>query len=71
MSSVAWACTVYSLVPYLGILFIPFTIVFSGVERTRANVSRRTLLPLALSVPILAGQLVLWWLLYLIPEIGL
>jgi hypothetical protein len=52
-------------------LFIPFAIVFSGIERTRANASRRTLLPLALSLPILAGQLVLWWLLYLIPEIGL
>lgn len=52
-------------------MFIPFTVIFSGVERTRANASRRTLLPLALSVPILAGQLFLWWLLYVIPEIGL
>ena len=70
-SSLAWACTVYSLVPYLGILFIPFTVVFSGVERARADANRRALIPLALSVPILAGQLTLWWLLYLIPEIGI
>ena len=42
-------------------------------ERPESHVprDRRTLLPLALSLPILAGQLVLWWLLYLIPEIGL
>jgi hypothetical protein len=72
-SSIAWACTVYSLVPYIGILFIPLAVVFGGIEligshRIRRN---RAWLPLVLSAPILAAQLVLWWLLYLIPEIGL
>ena len=71
-SSVSWACMVYSLVPYIGILFVPFTILFGGVEFIRSrNFERRGTMPLILSLPIVAVQLGLWWLLYLIPEIGL
>jgi hypothetical protein len=72
-SSVAWACVVYSLVPYLGIIFIPFALVFSGLELIRprnVNASSR-ILPLITIVPIIAAQLMLWWLLYLVPEIGI
>jgi hypothetical protein len=72
-SSVAWACVVYSLVPYLGILFIPFAVVFGTAELIRprtVNASSRVL-PLVTLVPIVGAQLLLWWLLYLIPEIGI
>ena len=71
--SMAWACTVYALVPYLGILFVPFAVFFGAIElfRSPQTSSRNTIVPLALTIPIVAGQLVLWWLLYLIPEIGL
>ena len=30
ISQTAWACLVYSMVPYLGILFIPFTFFIGG-----------------------------------------
>ncbi|MEP6704181.1 MAG: hypothetical protein ABJB34_05200 [Acidobacteriota bacterium] len=72
----AWACTVYSMVPYLGILFVPFAIVFSGFgfvrARRRLSGDRpRFLLCAVLSSVILAVQLLLWWLLYFIPKIGI
>src|SRR5687767_13849741 len=74
-SSVAWACTVYSMVPYLGILFVPFAMVFGGIDyvsrRHGLGNRRAPLLPVTLSVFLLAIQLLLWWLLYLIPEIGI
>jgi hypothetical protein len=72
----AWACTVYSLVPYLGILFVPIALTVSalGFVRTRRELlqdRRRFLLSAASSTAILAVQIFLWWLLYLIPEIGI
>jgi hypothetical protein len=75
-AQVAWASFVYSLVPYLGVLFIPFTIMVSaaGIIKARrdpqiggGNVATRSLL---LSFPVLVVQLVLWWLLYYIPELA-
>ncbi len=75
-SQIAWASFVYSLVPYLGVLFIPFTVLVSaaGIARARwepslggGELAARSLL---LSVPVLAVQLVLWWLLYYIPELA-
>ena len=63
------------MVPYLGILFIPFALVFGGLDyisrRRELGNHRPTLVPVALSVFLLAAQLLLWWLLYLIPEIGI
>lgn len=69
----AWACTVYSLVPYLGILFVPFALALSGFGFSRAvsRDRRPFLLSAAASLVILIVQLLLWWLLYLIPERGL
>ena len=73
----AWACTVYSMVPYLGILFIPFAVGVGAVSyianRQSADTvgGRRALFSIAVSLVILLIQIVLWWLLYLIPEIGL
>lgn len=75
-SSAAWACTVYSMVPYLGVLFVPFAIVFGGLgylkdRRPGSGATQATLAPVALSMILLAIQVLLWWLLYLIPEIGI
>ena len=75
-SDTAWACTVYSMVPYLGIVFVPFALVASGygyvrARRRRSDDSGRFLLLAGLSAFVLAVQLLLWWLLYLIPKIGI
>lgn len=77
VSQTAWACVVYSMVPYLGILFIPFAFVVGGfgyiVSYRRPQLGGRRLAAacIGLSVLVLAVQIVLWWLLYIIPEIGL
>lgn len=71
----AWACVVYSLVPYLGLFFIPFGIIlgiygfFKAGDHSSAE-ARRPLFAAALSILVLGGQLFLWWLLYLVPTLG-
>jgi hypothetical protein len=71
----AWACIVYSMVPYLGILFVPAALAVSGFGFYRSrpessSVRRRFLLFAGSGVLILAVQILLWWLLYFIPKIG-
>jgi hypothetical protein len=72
----AWACLVYSMVPYLGILFIPFTVLIGGVgyaaavRRPDLGGRRMALASLGLSFVVLLIQLFLWWLLYIVPELG-
>lgn len=76
-SRVAWACTVYSMVPYLGVIFVPFALLlgsFDYVKDRRGRVpgsGRSAIVPLALSVFVLAVQILLWSLLYIIPKIGI
>ena len=76
-SNAAWACTVYSMVPYLGLLFVPLAIALGGLgylkdrRRPGAGATQATLAPVALSMVLLVVQVLLWWLLYLIPEIGI
>ena len=77
VSDTAWACTVYSMVPYLGILFIPVAVVIGGFSFVKAHragderIARTALMSVMVSIALVMIQLVLWWLLYLIPEIGL
>jgi hypothetical protein len=77
MVQAAWACLVYSLVPYLGILFIPFTFFIGGVgyvtamRRPDLGGRRLAIICIAVSFVILAAQIFLWWLLYVIPELGI
>ncbi len=72
----AWACFVYSMVPYLGVLFIPFTFAFGsfGVAVAHRYPSlggrKLALVSMGLSFIVLAVQLLLWWLLYIISEIS-
>lgn len=76
VSETAWACLVYSMVPYLGILFIPFAFATAGfgyvVSYRQPQFGGRKMAAVCLgsSVFILALQLFLWWLLYIIPKIG-
>ena len=77
LADTAWACTVYSMVPYVGIIFVPFAIVlgvanyFSDRSKSDDRGTRRAIGLIGGSVAILAVQVFLWWLLYVIPEIGL
>ncbi len=72
----AWACLVYSMVPYLGILFIPFTFLIGGfgyvaaLRQPQLGGRRLALISIAVSFVVLAVQIFLWWLLYIIPELG-
>jgi hypothetical protein len=76
VSQMAWACLVYSLVPYLGILFIPFTFFIGGFGYLTAlryphlGGRRLALISISTSFVVLAVQIFLWWLLYIIPELG-
>lgn len=76
VSQMAWACFVYSLVPYLGILFIPFTFVVGGcgyfvsLHKPHLGGRKLALISFGLSFVVLAVQVFLWWLLYIIPELA-
>jgi hypothetical protein len=76
ISHTAWACVVYSMVPYLGILFIPFAFGIAGfgyataLRRPHLGGRRLAVICVVLSILILAVQLILWWLLYIIPELN-
>ena len=76
-SSSALAFAAYALVPYIGILFCPGALLFGGVGLLRSlraphassSSSRRdSALGLFLGLVILCAQLVLWWILYKVPE---
>jgi hypothetical protein len=73
-SSSSLACVAYALVPYIGILFCPGALLFGGVGLLRAwrtphaGGRRESVLGVAFGVVILCAQLVLWWILYKVPE---
>jgi len=75
-SETAWACFVYSMVPYLGILFVPLTFLIGGfgflISYRQPHLGGRklSLVSFTLSFIVLAVQIFLWWLLYIIPELG-
>jgi hypothetical protein len=71
----ARACIVYSLVPYLGILFVPVALAISGFGYVRSlqydrRDGNRFVFCAGLSLVVLAVQIFLWWLLYFIPKIS-
>lgn len=76
VAQTAWACVVYSFVPYLGILFVPLAFFVGGfgyiASRRRPQIGGRrlALVSIALSFVVLIVQIFLWWLLYIIPELG-
>ena len=74
--NLAWAFVVYSMVPYLGILFSPGAVLMSGVgifvayRKPYLGGQKMAIYSFILSLVILAIQILLWWLLYLIPELN-
>jgi len=75
VTATARAFAVYALVPYLGIIFCPGALLlgFVGLLRSRrgrhAGARRDSaLMSLALGLVILFVQLLLWWVLYKVPE---
>jgi len=80
MSSVAGtarAFATYSLVPYLGILFCPGAVVLGTVGVVRSyrsqaiaddSLRRVSYASLIVGVIVLAVQLLLWWILYQVPQ---
>lgn len=75
-SATAAAFVVYSLVPYLGILFCPGAFVMGSVgafisyRKPYLGGGKTSVYSIVLSVVIFAVQILLWWLLYIIPELG-
>ena len=75
VAETAWACFVYSLVPYLGILFVPLTFGISGlgyfyaVREPRSGGKKLSLVSFYASFIVLTIQIFLWWLLYFVPKI--
>jgi hypothetical protein len=74
-SQTAWVCVVYSMVPYLGVLFIPFAFVIGGAgyvvawRRPQLGGRRLAVVCVGVSFLILGVQVFLWWLLYIIPTL--
>jgi len=68
-SSAVWACAIYALVPFIGVVFVPFIFVFGVVALIRGEHS--ALRAMGSGVLILIVQLVLWWLLYVVPKWGM
>ena len=75
IAATARAFATYSLVPYLGILFCPGAVLLGslGVARSYRDAQetqhRKTCyISLVMGVIVLALQLLLWWILYKVPE---
>lgn len=74
-ATTAMAFVTYALVPYLGILFCPGALLFGGVGLVRAlrapqgaRAARASALGIVLGLLVLCVQLLLWWILYKVPE---
>lgn len=73
LASTARAFATYSLVPYLGIIFCPGAVVVGGVGvirsyRSTNKTDKTALISLIVGVVVLIVQLLLWWILYKVPE---
>ena len=74
VSATALAFVTYALVPYLGILFCPGAVVLGGLgllcsrHATHARTRRDSALSVMLGLAIFCVQLLLWWILYKVPE---
>ena len=78
LAATARAFATYSLVPYLGILFCPGAVVVGTIGVVRSYSSPQTAaartaccLSAAIGAGVLIAQLLLWWILYQVPEWGL
>jgi hypothetical protein len=75
-SEIAWAFAVFSWVPYLGVLFLPFAFIFGvsgfyiSIKKTHLSGRELSINSLISSFIVFAVQILLWYLLYLIPELN-
>jgi hypothetical protein len=75
-STTAMACVVYSLVPYLGILFCPGALLLGGIglavsyQKPQLGGRQTATYSILLGTVVFGIQILLWWLLYIIPELG-
>ena len=73
-STTALAFVTYALVPYLGILFCPGALLLGSIGLMRARRMphvggrRASVMSISMGALILCAQLVLWWILYKVPE---
>lgn len=73
-STTALAFVAYSLVPYIGIIFCPGALLMGGLGLMRAyrspHVGGRSTsaMSIVLGVVVFGAQLLLWWILYKVPE---
>ena len=73
-ATTALALVTYALVPYLGILFCPGAVLLGSIGVVRASRAphiggrRDALLGVVLGLVIFGAQLILWWILYKVPE---
>lgn len=73
-AATAMAFVTYALVPYLGILFCPGALLFGSVGLVRAwrsprpGHARAAAMSLLLGIVVLCAQILLWWILYKVPE---
>lgn len=72
-SGLAWAGLVYSLVPYLGVIFLPFVFIIGVAALLSAFMDSKTEVIWDVSKCLLIGaavlmvQIILWWLLFMVP----
>lgn len=73
-STTAMAFVTYALVPYLGIIFCPGALLMGGIGLVRARRTphdggqRTSIMSIALGLLLFCAQLLLWWILYKVPE---
>ncbi|MDQ3651239.1 MAG: hypothetical protein M3458_13385 [Acidobacteriota bacterium] len=73
-ATTALALATYALVPYLGILFCPGAMLLGSIGVVRASRAphiggrRDAILGVVMGLVIFGAQLILWWILYKVPE---
>lgn len=74
VSSAAGAFATYSLIPYLGILFCPGAVAMGGVavlqswRRQDPDQRAAGYTSIAAGIVVSGVQLILWWMMYRVPE---
>jgi len=75
-AEMAWACAVYAMVPYLGIIFTPLSFVFGlfGLYRSYNDEQhygyQRSVQSIIMSIVLFCIHIFLWWLLFAVPKLG-
>lgn len=77
VAETAWAAAVFSSIPYIGVLFTIPAVLLSAAAMARTARSdspgsrKLSFRSFVLALALAALQIFLWWLLYIIPQLGL